>query len=262
MQKYVDRTKQSADKIFDARTLQHDYKTVVTLIKPGMTVLDVGCGTGAITKGIAELVGPTGKVVGIDHTLEFINSGNQMNSDIENLELIHIDLMDFTPNEKFDLIVSARTLQWLTKQKEAIIKMKSLLKSNGGLSVLDYIHEDISWEPKVPDSMQGFYQSWLNWRRDSGMNNRMADDLPDLFREAGFQNIEIYEANEYYPNNHPLFVDKLKIWLKVASSKQLVEEGYVSEDLRQSAMNDYQNWIHEEALSMEMVLKEVRGISL
>lgn len=32
----------------------------------GMSVLDVGCGTGAITKGIAEAVGPNGTVVGVD----------------------------------------------------------------------------------------------------------------------------------------------------------------------------------------------------
>jgi ubiquinone/menaquinone biosynthesis C-methylase UbiE len=31
-----------------------------------MVVLDVGCGSGAITRDIADAVGPTGKVVGVD----------------------------------------------------------------------------------------------------------------------------------------------------------------------------------------------------
>jgi ubiquinone/menaquinone biosynthesis C-methylase UbiE len=60
MQKYVDRSQQSSDKIFDSRTLQNDFKTIVPIIKPGLKVLDVGCGTGAISKDIAKLVGNEG----------------------------------------------------------------------------------------------------------------------------------------------------------------------------------------------------------
>jgi len=36
-------------------------------LKPGMKVLDVGCGSGYLTACMAHMVGPTGKVVGIDH---------------------------------------------------------------------------------------------------------------------------------------------------------------------------------------------------
>ena len=52
--------------ILDNRTLQKDYSTLITALKSGLRVLDVGCGTGAISKGIAEMVGTNGYVVGID----------------------------------------------------------------------------------------------------------------------------------------------------------------------------------------------------
>jgi len=259
MQKHVDRSGQAADKIFDSRTLQNDYRTLVPLIKPGMKVLDVGCGTGAISKGIAEIVGETGLVIGIDNTLDFIESGQKSNSNVTNLDLIHVDLMNYEPSQKFDLVVSARTLQWLCDPTSAIEKMKAFLKPNATLSILDYNHEDIEWQPAIPQSMQDFYSQWLKWRSDSGMNNRIAEDLPSIFEKCEFSNIEVLESNEFYTKEHPFFSDKLAVWKKVASSTQLVKEGYISDELRLQAINDYQNWIDHEALSMKMILKEVRA---
>lgn len=110
MQKFVDRSEQAADKIFDSRTVQKDYHSIVGIIKPGMSVLDVGCGTGAISKGIAELIGPTGKVIGIDNTRDFIESGKRNYAELDNLKLVHADIFDYSNTEKFDLVVSARTL--------------------------------------------------------------------------------------------------------------------------------------------------------
>ncbi|WP_281227647.1 class I SAM-dependent methyltransferase [Flavobacterium aquiphilum] len=121
--KHIQRESQQSTKIFDDRSLTNDYRNLSSILKPGMKVLDVGCGTGAISKDIANIVGENGKVTGIDNTEGFILSGKESYQNITNLELIHVDLFDFNPEEKFDLIVSARVLQWLSNPKEALLKM-------------------------------------------------------------------------------------------------------------------------------------------
>jgi ubiquinone/menaquinone biosynthesis C-methylase UbiE len=108
---------------------------------PGLRVLDVGCGTGAISKDIAAQVGDTGHVTGIDNTEYFIQSGKETYADVKNLDLIYTDLFAYEPEEKFDLIVAARVLQWLNNPVEALKKMYSLLKPGGMVSILDYNHE-------------------------------------------------------------------------------------------------------------------------
>ena len=49
------------------RRLFHDPERLLApYVKPGMTVVDIGCGMGYFTLGLARLAGPGGKVVAVD----------------------------------------------------------------------------------------------------------------------------------------------------------------------------------------------------
>ncbi|MDN3643202.1 class I SAM-dependent methyltransferase [Lutimonas halocynthiae] len=257
--KHIKRDGETATKIFDNRSLKVDYRTLEPILKEGISVLDVGCGTGSISKDIANIVGKLGKVTGIDNTAKFIESGNETYKNIQNLNLLHSDLFDFQSSEKFDLITSARTLQWLNNPKEALLKMKSLLKPNGRISILDYNHNNLEWNPEPPKSMKEFYKTFLKWRSDAGMNNGIADDLPDLMKEIGMVEIEKINSDEHYEKHRADFNSKVGIWSKVAGSIQMVEEEYLDNDLRLKAIEEYNDWVENKAISMTMKLNEVRG---
>ena len=259
MNKTIHREGKTTTKIFDDRSLQVDYGTIVPILKEGLRVLDVGCGTGAISKGIAELVGKGGYVIGIDKTEHFINSGKETYKDVSNLTLIHADLFEFEHKEKFDLIVAARVLQWLNNPKDALKKLTTLLRADGQISILDYNHNEIEWKPQPPESMQIFYKSFLKWRADAGMNNQIAEDLPDYFSELNFHSIEVFNANEVYKRGADNFIQRIGIWSKVAELKQIVDEGYIDNEIRLKAIEEYDRWIEKDAEIMIMKLKEVRG---
>ena len=247
----------SATKIFDDRSLAVDYRTLPSLLKPGMKVLDVGCGTGSITKDIAKFVR---FVTGIDNTEKFILSGKQSFHHVKNMELIETDLFQYDPKEKFDLIVSARTMQWLNNVPAALIKMKSLLNDGGTLSILDYNHTKAEWTPDPPASMKKFYTAFLEWRESAGMNNQVGDDLPRLFEEAGFKNIEVLNADEHNNRSDKNFVFRAGIWSKVAELKQIVEEGFATEPERLKAIEEYDNWVKNEGQRMILKLNETRAV--
>jgi SAM-dependent methyltransferase len=257
--KNIKRDDQQADTIFDRRTLDQDYRTLSPLLRKGIHILDVGCGTGALTREMADLVGPMGSATGIDNTKMFIESGRLSYGDTKNLYLEHVDLFTYEPVQKFDLIVSARTLQWVSNVPQALHKMKDMLKPSGMISILDYNHTTIEWVPDPPVSMQIFYESFLKWRSDAGMNNQIADDLAIILTEIGFKKVEILNADLHYTKGDIAFDFSLGIWSKVASSKQMVEEGYISDTDRLRAIADYDEWIKNKASAMTLKMNDVRG---
>jgi hypothetical protein len=80
-----------------------------------------------------------------------------------------------------------------------------MLKPGGILSILDYNHEALEWQPEPPASMRQFYATFLRWRGDAGMNNHIAEDLPDYFTEAGLSEVEVLDANEFTKKAKPNF---------------------------------------------------------
>jgi ubiquinone/menaquinone biosynthesis C-methylase UbiE len=247
--------------VLDNRTLQNSYSSLIPILKKGMRVLDVGCGTGAITAGIAEMVGENGFVVGIDSSEHLIAKGNEYCHHVSNLELIAVDLFTYNPKEKFDLVVSARVLQWLSDPEKALLKLKDFLNPGGQMSVLDYNHKAIEWRPQPPASMMRFYNAFLDWRSDAGMDNEIADHLPEYFTRLGFHSIGIFPANEVCERKDEDFLQKIGIWSKVTELRgpQMVESGFISDSDRIKAMEDYDWWMKNKAELMILKLTEVRA---
>ena len=71
--------------------------------------------------------------------------------------------------------------------------------------------------------------------------------------------IEKINSDEHYEKQRSDFDSKVGIWSKVAASKQMVEEGYLDNNLRLKAINEYNEWLENSAISMTMKLNEVRG---
>ncbi|NGP44865.1 hypothetical protein G4V62_07800 [Bacillaceae bacterium SIJ1] len=55
---------------------------------------------------------------------------------------------------------------------------------------------------------------------------------------------------------------RMNIWTSVAATrgKQMVLDGFLTEDIRAQAEKEYQAWVTDEARSMTMVLNAVEGV--
>ncbi len=120
----LSRQSHSSDpRILNRRTLRRDHRRLAKPLRPAMSVLDVGCGTGAITADIARVVGPDGRVVGLDRHESLLVVARGAHA-LPNLRFAHGDILNFAFAESFDIATAARALQWINPPELAISRMR------------------------------------------------------------------------------------------------------------------------------------------
>jgi SAM-dependent methyltransferase len=232
------------------------------MLRPGLSVLDVGCGGGAITAGIAKAVGLQGLVVGVDRDEANLELARREHPAIPNLRLELGDVTSLTFHAQFDIVTAARTLQWISDPGLAILKMKEALKPAGVLVVLDYNLAANEWEPDPPNAFRDFYAAFLAWRKANLWDNEMADRLPGLFRSAGLIEVESYVQDEVAERGSPHFDQQANLWFWVIETmgEQLTQAGFLNELQLREAAECYQPWTQTELVKQTLRMRAVVGV--
>ena len=186
-------THRSDPKVLNRRTLEEDHRVLAAMLRPGMFVLDVGCGTGAITAGIARVVAPGGCVVGVDRDEALLDAARR---DHPEVRFETADALSLGFQDAFDIVTAARAVQWMSDPARAIGRMKAAVRRGGALVVLDYNHDRNAWFPDPPPEFARFYAAFLAWRASNGWGNDTADCLPEWFGAAGLVEIESVCSDE------------------------------------------------------------------
>lgn len=107
---------------------------------PGDYVLDIACGTGAVTRGVAKSVGPYGRVVGLDlnqDMLEFARKSPLNQAGPGSIEWREGDANALPfQDETFDVVFCQIGLMFFPDQVTALTEMRRVLKPAGRLGVM------------------------------------------------------------------------------------------------------------------------------
>ena len=105
-------------------------------VAPGEKVIEVGCGTGAATVPLAEAVGDTGEVVGIDISEPMLAAARERisQSGLSNITLLRADAQvhAFEPN-RFDLIASRFGVMFFADPVAAFRNLLGAMRPGGRL---------------------------------------------------------------------------------------------------------------------------------
>jgi SAM-dependent methyltransferase len=251
----------SDPRILGRRTLQQDHRCLAELLRPGCSVLDIGCGVGAITAGIAKAVGPHGSVIGIDRDEALLDLARKEHALLPNLRFECGDATTLTFRAQFDIVTAARTLQWIAEPAVAVSKMKEAAKPGGILVILDYDHTSNQWEPDPPSEFKLFYDAFLAWRQANRWDNRMAAHLPELFRSAGLVEVQTRVQDEVVERGEPDFAEGTALWSEVIDSVggQLTAAGFCTELQLTEARGSYRSWVKAELIKQTLAMRASIG---
>ena len=180
-------------------------------IKEGMTILDVGCGTGNMSLWMAEKVGPKGQVIGIDASAEQIevSKARAKSMGLENIRFVHLDFSQIRSLDTlFDIAYCRFILIHLTQPLEAI-KLMTLVTRPGGAVVCEEpitnLHE-CSPEHAAFDHAN---KLTISLGRTKGVDYNIGTRLPELFAAAQLDDLQFdhYQPYIHNENDRGIFFD-------------------------------------------------------
>ena len=122
-------------------------------VRPGETVLDLGCGAGADLLIAAQMIGPTGRVIGVDMTASMLATARRSAEamGLDGVEL-HESLIESTQVEdgSVDVVISNGVID-LVPDKDAVLdEIDRVLRPNGRLQLADVvIHNEVSEDARA-----------------------------------------------------------------------------------------------------------------
>ncbi|MFN8489003.1 MAG: methyltransferase domain-containing protein [Caldilineaceae bacterium] len=120
---------------------------------PGMTVLDLGCGTGTFTEEMARLVGETGIVHAVDLQQPLVVQTQSRLTAANLAERVHFHCCGAyqlpLPDDSVDLAVLIATLPQIPNKLLALAELSRVLKSGGRLAISEELPDPAYVPPNV-----------------------------------------------------------------------------------------------------------------
>jgi arsenite methyltransferase len=217
-------------------------RQVISLLqlKQGEKVLDIGSGPGFLASAMADIVGTTGEVYGVDISQELLALAQERHRHQEQLKFLQGDASSLPfPDACFDVIVITQVLEYLLDVHPALLEMHRVLRPGGRVLILDTDWDSIVWHATDSVRMKRILAAWdehladpylprtLGWKmREAGFMVKEQTIIPLFnpeFREGTFSNRMIDLIGPFVTGRKGIGAEDVHAWAQ--ELRRLGEEG-------------------------------------
>jgi SAM-dependent methyltransferase len=156
----------------------------------GQSLLDLGSGPGYATIDLAEIVGPSGRIVALERSRRFLDAlrASAAQRGIDHIDAFEIDLDD---GELPDVQLDGAWVRWVfafvTRPRDLLQRVRHLLKPGARIVIHEYFDYS-TWRltPRSPEFEQFVSAVMRSWRATGGEPD-VGLDLPRWLEELGFE---------------------------------------------------------------------------
>lgn len=205
----------------------------------GEYVIDIGCGPGFLCESMAEVVGETGHVVGIDVSADLIGLADLRNTCDWLSYRIGDALAIEEPDASFDVAVCTQVAEYIPDVTKVISETYRLTKPGGRAIFVATDWDAVIWHSEYPDRMATVMKSWeahcahpqlprsLSERlRNSGFKLQGVSVFPILNLEWGNDTYSKHLSkliHNFVEGQHDVAIDELADW--TAEHSHLSDQG-------------------------------------
>jgi ubiquinone/menaquinone biosynthesis C-methylase UbiE len=158
-------------------------------LAPGEAVLDVGCGPGTDVFEMVQIVGPTGRLVGLDASEVMIAEARRRAKELNvpiTFEVGEVQALPF-PDGTFDVCRAQRLLEHLPEAERALTEMVRVTRPGGRIVVFDFDWDTLIIDHPDKETTRTIVLSYS----DSIRNGWIGRQLPRLFKEHHLEVLSI-----------------------------------------------------------------------
>jgi SAM-dependent methyltransferase len=202
-------------------------------LRAGWRCLEVGCGNGSIALAMARSVAPDGHVVASDIDLSYLK-----HLQAPCLEVRRIDVLNDSIEENYyDLVVARALLHHLTPARTALKRMIAAVKPGGVL--LSVEPDMLPCTVSEPDSIRAFWQGWLKWSTDAGIDYFVGRKIPAWLDSFGLHQVAGEGNTAHFNGTSDWAVYWMVTMRELAPS--LVKTGYINQQMLDDFYSRYQD---------------------
>lgn len=163
-------------------------------IKPGMRVLDVGCGPGKTTSILYEMTQPGGTIMGIDYSEERIRYAREHYGGKPGIDFRIHDLMDpFDDLGQFDIVWVRFVLEYFRAESSDIVKaLKDCLKPGGYLCLIDLDYNCLNHYELTPEMSELLPKLMARLDEEYNFDTYSGRKLYSYLYDHGYEKIKLH----------------------------------------------------------------------